>query len=92
MTEQTTDLQVNVPTRLAGARVAVFNLRERTYTLPDGSERTGNSAVFTLVDTATDTIVGPGSIVNVGDRGFEIVRITVGKDGDLGSVSVRPAS
>jgi hypothetical protein len=63
---------------LNGVRVGVGNIWERTYTLPDGTVRSGLTAqLFILVnDQNPGIVVGQGSVVTVGASRWEVIAVT----------------
>lgn len=75
--------------RLGDGLVGVSNLWERTYALPDGTEKTGLTARLTLDDGST--VAGEGSVVTVAGKTWRVTRVEKPADG-RGSVTFEPTT
>jgi hypothetical protein len=73
---------------LGGIRVAVANIWERDYELPDKTRRHGLSAMLYVGGESPAVVVGEGSVVSVGGAKWLVVGVTRGKP--RGEVHVAP--
>lgn len=60
---------------LDGHRIPMASVTHGPYTLPDGTERTGDICVLVLPNTNGGVFVGAGSVVTVGDSKWEVVKV-----------------
>jgi hypothetical protein len=73
---------------LGGHRVPMGNMTRGTYTLPDGSERTGPICSLVLPGRSPGVFVGQGSVVTVGEHRWEVVTVDQPAEG-LGNVTLK---
>lgn len=72
---------------LDGVRVAMGNVTTGTYSLPDGTERSGDICVLAFFDD-TSVWVGAGSVVDVEGTRWEVIEV-INPPRDLGCVRLR---
>lgn len=73
---------------LDGHRVPMGNVTHGTYTLPDGTERTGPICSLVLPGRSPGVFVGKGSVVTVGDHRWTVLKVDSPASG-LGSVRLQ---
>jgi hypothetical protein len=71
-----------------GVRVGVGNILVDDYELPDGTSRHGITARL-HPETGGRFVVGPGSVVALGDARWEVLDVVSGGADDLGTVTIR---
>ncbi|MCB9076073.1 MAG: hypothetical protein H6631_00610 [Anaerolineaceae bacterium] len=74
---------------LNGERVGVGNIWEDSYTLADGTSRTGLTAQLFIMSDDKDIIVGQDSVITVGETDWLVVAIEKPVD-KLGKVILKP--
>lgn len=73
---------------LDGHRVPMGNVTTGAYTLPDGTERTGNICSLVLPGQSPGVFVGKGSVVTVGEHRWEVLTVDNPTTGN-GSVQLK---
>ena len=73
---------------LDGHRVPMGNVTTGTYTLPDGSERTGPICSLVLPGQSPGVFVGKGSVVTVGEHRWTVLDVANPRSGP-GSVTLQ---
>lgn len=75
---------------LNGEQVGVGNIWEDSYTLTDGTSRTGLTAQLFILSNDEDVIVGKGSVFTVGETDWLVVAVEKPDDNKLGKVILKP--
>ena len=73
---------------LGGHRVPMGNMTRGSYTLPDGTERTGPICSLVLPGRSPGVFVGQGSVVTVGEHRWEVLKVDQPDEG-LGTVTLK---
>jgi hypothetical protein len=74
--------------RFDGIRVGVGNILVDDYELPDGTSRHGLTARL-VPETGDRLVVGPGSVVALGEGRWEVLDVVSGGAEGLGNVTLR---
>lgn len=62
---------------MGNQRVALVNVRQGTYTLPDGTQQEGPTVQLRFLSDNHSVRVGPGSIVEVEGASWKIVAVDI---------------